>query len=112
MSKYISAVDTAKEIRGALKATFPGIVFSVQTHKYTKGGTVAILWDDGPSKANVDRTVKRFEGRRFDPDTESKSQVEGELNGEKVWFDIDYIWTRRNVRVRPHEVSISHPCIP
>lgn len=64
--EYISATDTAKLIRKALRRSFPGVKFSVRTDKYSGGASVRVQWTDGPTTWDVDALVKPYAGAGFD----------------------------------------------
>ena len=64
--EYISCTESAKEIRAALKAAFPGVKFSVRSHTYSMGASVDVQWTDGPTVKSVEAVTKRFEGKSFD----------------------------------------------
>lgn len=66
MTRYVSAVDTAKLIRAALKANFPGTKFSVRTDKYSGGASVRVHWTNGPTKRDVEAVTSPFAGGSFD----------------------------------------------
>lgn len=64
--EYISAADTAKLVRKALKKSFPGVKFYVNTSTYSMGASINVSWQDGPTTKEVDRVVKAYEGSDFD----------------------------------------------
>lgn len=66
MTKYLSAVETAKVVRKILKAKFPGVKFSVRSETYSMGNSVDISWTDGPTSEEVDSTVGVLAGHGFD----------------------------------------------
>lgn len=67
MSKrYLSCAETAKLMRGALKAKFPGVKFSVRSHVYSGGASINVNWTDGPTEAMVEEVTKSFAGGGFD----------------------------------------------
>ena len=47
--RYLTAAETAKLIRKALKASFPGVKFSVRSKSYSMGASVNVSYIDGPS---------------------------------------------------------------
>lgn len=61
--EYVSAKDTAKLVRKALKRDFPGVKFSVRTED---GTAINIRWTDGPLQRHVDSTVAPYKGGGFD----------------------------------------------
>ena len=65
-TRYLSAAETAKLVRRALKASFPGQKFSVRTKTYSGGASIDVSWTDGPMGTEVDAVVKAYEGSGFD----------------------------------------------
>lgn len=63
---YLSAAETAKLVRAALKRSFPGVKFSVRSENYSGGCSVNVGWIDGPLTREVEPIAKMFEGKRFD----------------------------------------------
>lgn len=55
----ISTVDTAKEVRKALKVSFPGVKFSVRARAYS---SMAVSWIDGPTEFEVEKVTRNFVG--------------------------------------------------
>lgn len=72
---YLSCADTAKLIRAKLKATFPGVKFSVRSSVYSGGASIDIKWTDGPTEKLVDAYVAPFAGAGFDGMTDYKYSV-------------------------------------
>ncbi len=68
-TEYLSAADTAKLVRGALKARFPHQRFSVRASR--SGSGVDIRWTDGPTVEQVRRVTDLYEGDSFDGMTDS-----------------------------------------
>jgi hypothetical protein len=66
MSDYLTAAETAKLVRKALKEAFPKEKFSVRSHTYAGGASIRIGWTDGPQTADVDTVVGKFAGSGFD----------------------------------------------
>lgn len=64
--QYVSAAETAKLVRVALKQAFPATKFSVRTSTYAGGASVRIRWMDGPNVKRVDAVVGTFNGNGFD----------------------------------------------
>lgn len=65
-TSYLSAAETAKLVRKALKAKFQGVKFSVRTSTYSGGASIDVRWTNGPLVQEVDPIVKVFEGSGFD----------------------------------------------
>lgn len=64
--RYVSATDTAKLVRKALKREFGGVKFSVRTDKYAGGASLRVGWTDGPAAPDVERVVGVYAGKGFD----------------------------------------------
>jgi hypothetical protein len=65
-SKYLSAAETAKLVRTALKAAFPRTKFSVRSRTYSMGASIDVVWTDGPCDAAVQRITSQYKGAEFD----------------------------------------------
>ena len=100
---YLSCADTAKLLRSALKAQFPGVRFSVRSNTYSGGASIDVSWIDGPFSSDVDKVAKRYEGATFDGMIDLKEYQDGliYLEGEdmptRVHFGSDYVFTRREL---------------
>jgi hypothetical protein len=95
MTRYVTCAETAKLVREALKANFPGVPFSVKSKTYSGGASITVKWTDGPAPTDVEKVTSQFEGADFDGMVDLKSPVVHEVNGEKVHFGADYIFTDR-----------------
>lgn len=101
---YLTPAETARFIRRALKREFPTTKFSVRSSSYSGGGSVRLLWTDGPTRKAVETVAKPYEGATFDPMIDLKSYVPGELSylddptrdGEAVHFGADYVFCERS----------------
>ena len=65
-TEYLSAAETAKLVRAALKRGFAGVRFSVRSHTYAGGASIAVEWTDGPTAKVVEAVTEQFAGGRFD----------------------------------------------
>jgi hypothetical protein len=127
MTEYVGTVETAKMIRKALKAKFPGTKFYVRSSIYSGGSSIDVRWENGPTANEVDRVVKPFEGSGFDGMIDMKyskssvmladgTVVHGSTSGTEgsmgvvpsstvelpegakmVHFSVDYVFTHREV---------------
>jgi hypothetical protein len=61
----------AKNLRVLLKATFPGVKFSVTTSRFSGGNSMDVKWTDGPGSRQVAALADRFSGGDFDGMTDS-----------------------------------------
>jgi len=83
---YVSVAETAKLVRAALKAAFPGITFSVRSKSYSMGASISVRWTDGPTEKDVERITGEYRGATFDGMIDLKSYVTREVNGQKVHY--------------------------
>lgn len=95
MSRSVSVADTAKEVRKALKAAFPGQKFSVRSHSYSGGASINVNYVDGPAAEAVEEVAHQFQGASFDGMIDLKSYHSSEFNGEVVHWGADYVFVRR-----------------
>lgn len=93
--QYISAVDTAKLVRKALKAQWPTVRFSVRTS--SSGGALDVTWVDGPTDDMVSRITSPFCGSRRDDSGDGRDPVRGTLDGRPVHFLPDFIFGKRTL---------------
>lgn len=75
-SLYLSAADTAKLVRIALKREFPGVKFSVRSDTYAGGASIRIHWTDGPTKPEVEKITRAYAGADFDGSIDLKCYTE------------------------------------
>lgn len=93
--EYISCADTAKEIRKALAANFPGVKFGVRSHTYSGGASINVSWTDGPTSEMVDRIAGQFAGCTFDGMVDLKEYHASEYQGRRVQWGANFVFTRR-----------------
>ena len=101
-SEYLSCAETAKLIRPALKAAFPGVKFAVRSNTYSGGASIRIHWMDGPTQWQVEQVAKLFEGATFDGMQDLKSYHSSLLAGpggnvREVRFGADFIFCERYI---------------
>lgn len=103
MSKYLSVADTAKLVRQALKAAFPGVKFSVRSDSYSGGASIRVRWTDGPTVKVVEAVTNRYRGADFDGMQDLKTYREDTLialsdgSVEAVHFGADFIFGERDL---------------
>lgn len=61
----------AANIRTELRATLPGVKFSVRSSRFSMGDSVDIEWTDGPSVSEVRAIVGKYQAGSFDGSTDS-----------------------------------------
>lgn len=64
--RYLTCAETAKLLRQALKAAFPGVRFGVRSHTYAGGASIDVEWLDGPTEAEVSAITNRHRAADFD----------------------------------------------
>ncbi len=84
--RYISLDDTLALFRAELKASFPGVKFSVKRSRGTGYGWVSVRWVDGPAYDDVNAIASKYEGSGFDGSTDSSYSIEHDVNGERVRY--------------------------
>jgi hypothetical protein len=94
--KYLTAAETAKLIRAALKAAFPGVKFSIRSESYSLGASIYVRWTGEPTNTAVRAIVNPFQGSDFDGMTDSTTpRPPTRIDGDLVHFGADYIKTIR-----------------
>ncbi|HEV7566638.1 MAG TPA: LPD29 domain-containing protein [Microbacteriaceae bacterium] len=61
-TRYLGAAETAKLMRAALKAAFPGAKISV---RLSRGNATYVSWTDGPTVREVQAITHQFESQTF-----------------------------------------------
>jgi hypothetical protein len=91
VAKYLSAVESAKLLRQALKESFPGVKFSVRSDN----NSIDVRWVDGPNTKQVDAVADQFEGGYFDGMIDYAGCKYHKLDGEQVRFGSKYVFCQR-----------------
>jgi len=73
--QYFTCAETAKLVRKALKAKFPGQKFSVRSSTYSGGASMRVRWTGGPTVEAVKDVTSPFEGGGFDGSIDLKYDV-------------------------------------
>ncbi len=58
--------ECASQIKKELKAKFPTIKFRIKSDSYSGGSSVSVYWTDGPTSAEVDQIIKKYQYGQFD----------------------------------------------
>lgn len=100
--KYLRVTETAKLLRAALKASFPGTKFSVRSSSYSGGASIDVVYTDGPKQKDVDAVAQRFAGADFDGMQDLKTYHTSLLANpdgsvEEVHHGADFVFVRRRV---------------
>ena len=67
-ARYVDVVDVAKLVRESLGMVHPEVRFSVRSSRYAGGASIHVNWTGGPTRREVEATVKQYEGSRLDGD--------------------------------------------
>lgn len=99
---YLTCTETAKLVRQALKAAWPGVKFSVRSNRYAGGASIDVKWTDGPTEYAVKRVTGLYCGATFDGMQDLKEYHQSLLADEhgdvrEVHFGADFIFQRREV---------------
>ena len=70
--EYLTAAETAKTVRQALKTEFKHIRFSIRSKTYAGGASITVAWTDGPTEDEVQQVTRQFESSDFDPTIDLK----------------------------------------
>jgi hypothetical protein len=100
--RYLSCAETAKLVRKALRAEFPGVKFSVRSSTYAGGTSIDVRWLDGPTAGRVDQVLDLYSGATFDGMVDLKSYHDSLLVDEDgriefVHFGADFVHSQREL---------------
>lgn len=87
------SAQTAQAIRKELKASFPGIKFSVTSHNFAGGDSVHVDYDNGVPSEQVTKVVGKYEYGHFDGMTDCYEYS----NGREDIPQAKYVQVQRNV---------------
>lgn len=112
-TRYLSCAETAKLVRQALKAEFPGVKFSVRSSTYSGGASIDVRWADGPTHAQVRATTQLYAGATFDGMQDLKSYHRSLLAGpdgevREVHFGADFIFESRDISDELRDYLVAH----
>jgi hypothetical protein len=98
--EYMTCAESAKMLRKALAARFPGVKFSVRSKTYSGGASINVSWTGGPCGREVERITCRYEGADFDGMIDLKTSKDALLSLpdgslKRVRFGSDYIFCQR-----------------
>lgn len=95
--KYLTAAETAKLIRAALKEAFPGVKFSVRSDSYSLGASINVRWTDGPTQSAVSAVTEAFRAADFDAMTDSTNYRPATvIDGQPVRFGAEFVFATRS----------------
>lgn len=64
--KPTEAAQAAALLRADLKKAFPGVKFSIKSRNFSMGDAVDVDWEDGPTLAQVQPFLWKYQGGHFD----------------------------------------------
>lgn len=62
----LTVKETAAAMRRELREVFPGVRFSVRMTRGTGYGWLAVTWEDGPTRSEVEAVTRAFQSLAFD----------------------------------------------
>lgn len=89
-----SLVTAAKNIRIELKATFPGVKFSVRSSSFSMGNSIDVRWTDGPTTSQVDEIINKYTAGSFDGMTDCYNYERGAWTD--AFGDAKYVHSSRD----------------
>ena len=69
--RTIGTKETARLVRAALRAAWPGVKFSLRMGTGSAGCWLSVSWSDGPTEIQVRRVTHQFQGHEFNGQTDS-----------------------------------------
>jgi hypothetical protein len=114
VSRYLTCAETAKLVRAALRAEFPGVKFSVRSSTYAGGASIDVSWIDGPQWDAVQAVCGLYEGASFDAMQDLKSYHSSILStpdgAEEVRFGADFVQAHRRLSPQFQEDCAAIAC--
>jgi len=94
----LSAADSSKLLKRALRAAFKGIKFSVRLSTGTGYGNVHVSWTEGPTGDEVRAISEPFRGEGFDGMTDSTTYRDAivEIDGQPHRSGLGLVLLHRN----------------
>lgn len=101
----------AENIRRELSRAFPSQKFSVKSESFSMGSSIHIVWEDGPTQAEVEKITDKYQEGKFDGMTDSYDY------NHTVFHDIfggaKYVQTHREISLAVRrQVAESRGFIP
>ena len=94
---YVDVAQTARLLRTQLRRTFPGVSFSVRSHRYAGGASVNVSLNDARVDTQAVRDVAdTFQACDFDGNTDS-TLFRPAVNG--VRYGAHYVFVRNDADV-------------
>lgn len=103
-TEHLPVTETAKLLRAALKAAWPGMKFSVRSDSYSGGASIRVRYTDGPTKAQVEAIAHLYEGASFDGMIDLKSHhtsliADPDGTVREVHHGADYVFVDRDITI-------------
>jgi hypothetical protein len=99
----VSATDTAKMVRAALKENFPEVTFSVTTEKYTGGAAIKVRLNQELTDDEVHEVTKYFDESESDPD----ASLDDIMNGSGGYRTVQRYRTEEDGSLTPLHFRIT-----
>lgn len=74
-----STKETAALLRKQLRATWPGVAFSVRMSRGTGHGWLRVTWTDGPTETQVREITRHYQNAQFNGMTDSYDRLDDAL---------------------------------
>lgn len=68
-----TGADASRQVKKELKEKFPSIKFSVRYSSYSGGDSIRVSWNFGPTTAEIDAIINKYQYGNFDGMTDSYS---------------------------------------
>jgi hypothetical protein len=106
-ARRIDANTASKMLKADLKATFPGVKFSVRLERASMVASLNVSWTDGPTLGEVDLIADQFCGQGFDGMTDSTTYRDTLYKGEPVHFSTTSVSTSRHTSIELRQRAIN-----
>ena len=97
-TRHLTAAETARHLRAALREKFPGQRFSVRTYRQR----LEVTYTGDLPVREVNAVAREFRGTDFDSMTDTASFRRTTLDGERVHYVVDSVtveqWTPGEAR--------------
>lgn len=101
---FLSAKDTTRLIRQALKAAFPTTKFSV---RLSAGGSANIHWTDGPTVDAVNAIAGYYAGSTFDGMIDLRESITRQEGSEHVHYGVEFVLYHRTISAHALEIVVA-----
>ncbi|GAA4767755.1 LPD29 domain-containing protein [Citricoccus nitrophenolicus] len=93
----VSTVDAAKELRKALKKSFPDTRFAVRARPQSRA--IDINWDNGPLESDVEEVARQFTGIHGTPSAcgDYMQSYNYKDNGRGAHYNVEFMFCWRDI---------------